>query len=124
MQLRACSLLHPQVRFWVDQIQQHEENCLIAIVGTKLDLLESKERGVSQAAVKSYAAQIHAKCYETSALSGSGVSTPFVDLVADWAKAPRKEIVPASTGIVAPTVNLNAKNVQPDGGGGGKGCCK
>lgn len=56
--------------------------CIIALVGTKLDLINNgANRGVQPGVVKKYAASINAKTFETSAkddsAGGDKISEPF-----------------------------------------------
>lgn len=120
-----------KVKFWVKEILAYEENCLIALVGTKLDLVEGgitalssssptspstassgggerrsnvelKPRGVPSSVVRQYAVTINAKCYETSALTSTGVAQPFIELTRDFTLRPRR--APAS---YSPVISLH-----------------
>jgi len=82
-----------KVQFWVRELRAVEENAIISIVGTKLDLLqEGKNRGTPQAEVKKYAHTIHAREYETSARTNVGIELIFEDIVKEWDKRPRRDI--------------------------------
>jgi len=81
-----------RVKFWVNELLAVEENAIIAIVGTKSDLLQDgKSRGVPQQEVERYAASINAKLYETSARLNVNVDVVFEDVVREWDKKPRHE---------------------------------
>jgi len=141
-----------KVKFWVKEILAYEENCLLAIVGTKLDLVDGgitqlgndtpsspsglKPRGVSSAVVRQYAVTINAKCYETSSLTSVGVAAPFIELTRDFTSRPRRAVTsyspvislhdsPSGTGSPAP--NRRATNgherKESKSNGGGTGCC-
>lgn len=61
-----------KVKFWAQEVQAVEEKCVMAIVGTKADLLETGERSraVPLSQVKKFAAGIGARVFETSAKLG------------------------------------------------------
>jgi GTPase SAR1 family protein len=111
-----------QVKFWVKEILTYEENCILALVGTKLDLVEQgKERGVPPLTVQLYATTINAKCYETSSLTGQNVAQPFVDIVKEYSSRPRKQIQAYS-----PVISLHDEGKKEEAkttGADGKPCC-
>jgi len=111
-----------KVKFWVKEILTYEENCILALVGTKLDLIEQgKERGVPPLTVQQYATTINAKCYETSSLTGQNVAQPFVDIVKDYSAKPRKQIQAYS-----PVISLHDEGKKDDTvakSSDGKPCC-
>jgi len=110
-----------KVKFWVDEIISHEESCIIAIVGTKLDLLEGgRSRAVPLQTVRQYAERIGAKYYETSALTGTNVAAPFHDVVAEWNKRPKK-MIPSTASPVIRLPERASEEKQPSGSG--PGCC-
>jgi GTPase SAR1 family protein len=96
-----------KVKFWVGEVRGAEPNCSIAIVGTKSDLLSSKPRGVSKETVQSYAAEIGARYYECSALANSSVAEPFVELVKEYSRKPKKNEVQKGE----PVLRLETENV-------------
>jgi len=105
-----------KVKYWVNELMAVEENVIIAIVGTKSDLLsQGKSRGVSQADVKAYAKSINARDYETSALTNTNVDITFEDIVKEWDKKPKHEQIQAYNPIVRleqPPSNLNVKKTR------------
>jgi len=110
-----------KVKFWVNEILAIEENCILAIVGTKSDLLaKGQRRGVDRSVVTKYAQQINATEYETSSLTGENVETPFVNIAKEWNTRPRGA-APPDPG----TVNLSPQTSKGSGssGSGGGGFC-
>lgn len=76
-----------KAKFWVKELQNVEENAIIALVGNKEDLIsEGKPRAVPRSEVAAYARSINAKCYEVSAKSGKNVEAPFLDIVKEFAQ--------------------------------------
>lgn len=75
-----------KVRFWVEELVQNEKNCAIYIVGTKLDRVEEEgvNREIDAFDVKSYAEQIGAKTFETSAKTGAFVDELFHTIAIDY----------------------------------------
>ncbi|XP_028416285.1 ras-related protein Rab-24-like [Dendronephthya gigantea] len=68
-----------KVKFWVNELHTHEENCEIFLCGTKLDLVkkDKKARQVDYHTTTDYADEIHAKVFETSSLNGENVAELF-----------------------------------------------
>eukprot|EP01060_Flectonema_neradi_P010223 TRINITY_DN17346_c0_g1_i1.p1 TRINITY_DN17346_c0_g1~~TRINITY_DN17346_c0_g1_i1.p1 ORF type:complete len:214 (+),score=21.31 TRINITY_DN17346_c0_g1_i1:186-827(+) len=64
------------VKGWVDSVQAEQANASIILVGNKTDL---SENAVPYSVGKSYADQISAPFFETSAKSGSGVAALFAE---------------------------------------------
>jgi len=95
-----------KVKFWVNELLAVEENVIIALVGTKADLLQDgRIRAVPLADVKKYAATIKALDYETSARKNTNVQVIFEDIVREWDKRPKRE---EPTHDIKPLVNLTA----------------
>jgi len=124
-----------KVKFWVNELLAIEENAIIALVGTKLDLIqEGKARGVSQSEVKKYAHTINAREYETSARLNIGVDRVFQDIVEEWEKKPKTEIHEYNPVISLGsdekkgerTLGLGVETASHGGGSGGSSqpCCK
>jgi Ras-related protein Rab-24 len=82
-----------KVKFWIGEIQAVEDNCILTIVGCKLDMIEKNKskRGVAREIVQQYANTIGAKAFETSALSGQGVAQPFTDIAQQFSTKPKKQ---------------------------------
>lgn len=78
-----------KAKFWVNELNQVEENVLIALVGTKADLLEEQQDvvRVPKQAILQYAHSINAKYFETSAKLGRGVEEPFLHLAKEFASS-------------------------------------
>ena len=71
-----------KVKFWVNELRTHEENCAIFLCGTKLDLLQKDKRArkVDYHTTTDYADEIHGKVFETSSLTGENVDELFYDV--------------------------------------------
>eukprot|EP00298_Acanthocystis_sp_HF-20_P004307 c14646_g1_i2.p1 GENE.c14646_g1_i2~~c14646_g1_i2.p1 ORF type:complete len:134 (+),score=47.15 c14646_g1_i2:128-529(+) len=68
-----------KVRFWVDEILKHEQECKIFIVGTKGDLLDNSAfQAVSLSEIEPFCHSIGSQGYfQTSAKSNIGVNELF-----------------------------------------------
>ncbi|XP_019361584.1 PREDICTED: ras-related protein Rab-24 isoform X1 [Gavialis gangeticus] len=66
-----------RAKFWVNELQNFEENCRIYLCGTKSDLLEEdrRRRGVDFHDVQDYADEIKAELFETSSKTGQSVGS-------------------------------------------------
>jgi len=102
-----------KVKFWVGELLQVEENAIIALVGTKSDLLEEgKNRGISQAEVRGYARSINAREYETSARSNVNIDRVFQDITEEWDKRPKDKM---DLHEYNPPLNLHSGNAAAAG---------
>ncbi|KAJ5077215.1 ras-related protein rab-24 [Anaeramoeba ignava] len=91
-----------KVRFWVSQLKENEKDCVIYLVGTKIDLiLNDSDRDVPMEEVESFSDEIKAKIFETSAKTGKNVHELFETVAADYLE--RKKTI---------------KNPSNNGGGG------
>mmetsp|Transcript_39417 Transcript_39417/g.66180 ORF Transcript_39417/g.66180 Transcript_39417/m.66180 type:complete len:205 (+) Transcript_39417:692-1306(+) len=73
-----------KLEFWVSELHENEPQCRIYLIETKYDQIESGgERAVSEADVKSYAADIDATVVRTSAKTGLNVAELFVGVARD-----------------------------------------
>jgi len=79
-----------KVKFWVDELLNNEENCIIYIVGTKVDLLQENggpiSRPLPQKEVNAYAQSIKATIFETSAKNNTNVEELFNKIASDFLK--------------------------------------
>ncbi|KAL8622650.1 Ras-related protein Rab-24 [Nucella lapillus] len=77
-----------RIRFWIGELRQHEEECLLYLCGTKCDLVEENPelRAVSFTAAKSLADDCMAEMYETSSKSGKNISQLFTKIAGDYMK--------------------------------------
>lgn len=106
-----------KVKFWVEELFENEPACDVYIVGTKVDLLQEKEREVERNMVENYMKTIHAKgYYETSAKTGDSIDTLF-DTIAANAFAKFKE------GEIAASNNSNTTFLDNDNPPKKSGCC-
>merc|ERR1712043_5697 len=71
-----------KVKFWTKELLEICENCILAIVGCKLDLITDEKvlRGVQPEEVQQYAATVNATTYETSSLRNTHVHKVFYDI--------------------------------------------
>ncbi|KAG8439400.1 hypothetical protein GDO86_005565 [Hymenochirus boettgeri] len=71
-----------RVKFWVNELQNFEENCRLYICGNKSDLLENdkSQRQVDFHDVQDYAEEIKAYVCETSSKTGQSVETGPAEL--------------------------------------------
>lgn len=81
-----------RVRFWVDELQKHEENCRIYLCGTKFDAVEENrcKRQVDYHSVTDFADEIiphESRVFETSARSGHNVHEVFEAIAKDFVRA-------------------------------------
>lgn len=67
-----------KVKYWVNELQQHEPNCVLVFCGTKMDLLaEGVPRGTSSDVVEDYASELNVESFETSSKTGENVEALF-----------------------------------------------
>lgn len=80
-----------RVRFWVDELQKHEERCRIYLCGTKFDVVEEnrRKRQVDFHAVTDFAETLsnEARVFETSARTGHRVNELFDEVARDFLRA-------------------------------------
>lgn len=101
-----------KVTFWVKELRKVEEEAVITLVGTKLDLLTDgkQKRCVSKEVVAAYAKTIGASVYDSSALIGQNVEQAFVSTVRTYVKK-----YPLRPGTAAPLtggVKLTSKKPE------------
>jgi len=116
-----------KVKYWVNEVLAVEENCILAIVGTKADLLsKGSPRAVDRSVVSKYAQQINAKEYETSSFTGENVESPFQDICKEWTTRPRGPVDPGVITLSTTTTsNPGSSNHRgSENSGSNKGCCK
>jgi len=76
-----------KVKAWVTEIKNNEPDCVLYIVGTKVDMLhEGALRAVSLSTLKEYANSVKAKTFETSAKTGEGVDDLFNAVAIDYVR--------------------------------------
>jgi len=76
-----------RARFWIQEVHGHEENCKIYLCGTKLDLIDVKERAIDYHDTTDYADTINAKLFETSSKDGTNIEELFEEIAADYIKS-------------------------------------
>eukprot|EP00823_Brevimastigomonas_motovehiculus_P003010 TRINITY_DN1809_c0_g1_i1.p1 TRINITY_DN1809_c0_g1~~TRINITY_DN1809_c0_g1_i1.p1 ORF type:complete len:205 (-),score=44.67 TRINITY_DN1809_c0_g1_i1:69-683(-) len=89
----ADSSSFAKLKYWVGEVKAVEDNILLCIVGTKLDLITSgtKKRAINQEEVKAFAKDLDASYHEVSSKTGEGVNDAFNDIVSRWQKKPKQE---------------------------------
>ncbi|XP_061473590.1 ras-related protein Rab-24 [Rhineura floridana] len=77
-----------RAKFWVNELQNFEENCRIYLCGTKSDLLDEdrRRRGMDFHDVQDYADDIKAELFETSSKTGQNVDELFMKVAEDYAQ--------------------------------------
>jgi len=79
-----------RVRFWVDELQKHEEGCRIYLCGTKFDVVEEnkRKRQVDYHSVTDFAEIIphEPRVFETSARSGHNINEVFETIAKDFVR--------------------------------------
>ncbi|XP_026529185.1 ras-related protein Rab-24 [Notechis scutatus] len=75
-----------RAKFWVNELQNFEENCRIYLCGTKSDLLEEdkRRREIDFHDVQDYADEIKAELFETSSKTGQNVDELFQKVAEDY----------------------------------------
>ncbi|KAK8739595.1 hypothetical protein OTU49_003417 [Cherax quadricarinatus] len=81
-----------RAKFWVSEVQKHEEDCRIFLCGTKLDLVmdKSQARQVDYHDISDYAEEVGAMVFETSSKTGANVEELFRCIVEDFALGHRE----------------------------------
>ena len=98
------------MKFWVKEILDICEECILAIVATKMDLLdEGKVRAVDREEVAQYVRSINAGSYETSSKTGANVLAPFQDICEKFTTRPPRP----SVSSYAPAVPLRTQQDEP-----------
>jgi len=101
-----------KVKAWVTEIKNNEPECVVYIVGTKLDMLhEGALRAVSISTLRDYASSVKAKTFETSAKTGEGVEDLFYAVAIDYIRS-------ANSSKTPPFDNVDVK-----GGSSQSYCC-
>lgn len=77
-----------RAKFWVTEIQKHEEQCHVWLCGTKLDLVieDPKTREVDFHDMSDYAETIGGRVVETSSKTGENVEKLFNAVIQDYAQ--------------------------------------
>ncbi|XP_042217969.1 ras-related protein Rab-24-like [Homarus americanus] len=103
-----------RAKFWVSEVQKHEEDCKIYLCGTKLDLAMDKpqERQVDFHDLSDYAEEVGAKVIETSSKTGNNVEKLFNCVVEDFAVTNADVMATLENSTI--TLHNNKKK---------KGCC-
>ncbi|XP_003217583.1 ras-related protein Rab-24 isoform X1 [Anolis carolinensis] len=75
-----------RAKFWVNELQNFEENCRIYLCGTKSDLLDEdrRKREIDFHDVQDYADEIKAELFETSSKTGQNVDELFQRVAEDY----------------------------------------
>ncbi|ESO97019.1 hypothetical protein LOTGIDRAFT_188052 [Lottia gigantea] len=75
-----------RVRFWIGELQDHEENCKIYLCGTKKDIVDddSSHRSVNEREAQALATDVMAELYETSSKTGENIRELFTKVAQDY----------------------------------------
>ncbi|NWX95366.1 RAB24 protein, partial [Nothoprocta ornata] len=90
-----------RAKFWVNELQNFEENCRIYLCGTKSDLLEEdrRKRGVDFHDVQDYADEIKAELFETSSKTGQSVDELFQKVAEDFVHFTAFQVMTEDKGV-------------------------
>nr|XP_009663991.1 PREDICTED: ras-related protein Rab-24 [Struthio camelus australis] len=90
-----------RAKFWVNELQNFEENCRIYLCGTKSDLLEEdrRKRGVDFHDVQDYADEIKAELFETSSKTGQSVDELFQKVAEDFVHFTAFQVMTEEKGV-------------------------
>jgi len=75
-----------KLKFWISELRKMEDNCLIYICATKIDLLggNNRNRAVDYHNTTDYSEEIKAKLFETSSKSGTNIVEMFQQIAEDF----------------------------------------
>ncbi|KAM8974688.1 ras-related protein Rab-24 [Pelodytes ibericus] len=90
-----------RVKFWINELQNFEENCQIYICGTKSDLVENDRslRQVDFHDVQDYADEIKAHLCETSSKTGLSVDELFQKIAEDFVNSSNFQVSSDPKGV-------------------------
>jgi Ras-related protein Rab-24 len=73
-------------RFWIGELQKHEEGCKIYLCGTKYDLVveDHRLRQIDEKEAKALALDVRGDVYETSSKTGKDINTIFTKIATDY----------------------------------------
>ncbi|GFO36874.1 ras-related protein rab-24 [Plakobranchus ocellatus] len=82
-----------RARFWIGELQKHEENCQIHLCGTKYDLIVDNPdlRKIQERETFALAQDVRGKVYETSSKTGKDVSLIFTNIASDYISSLRNK---------------------------------
>jgi len=108
-----------RAKFWVNELKQTEEECVVYLCGTKYDLVEEnkKSRKIDLGIVRDYAEEISAKFTETSAKTGYNIDPLFMSIAEDYINTSRDK--GASRQETTQSSGLRLEQPTPQK----KGCC-
>lgn len=80
------SVSFERAKFWVNELQKHEENCRLYLCGTKKDIINDNpdQRQVPASQVLHYAVEQNAEIFETSSKTGENVRELFYKVAEDF----------------------------------------
>ncbi|XP_005098103.1 ras-related protein Rab-24 isoform X2 [Aplysia californica] len=75
-----------RARFWIGELQKHEENCQIYLCGTKYDLVEAEPalRKIDERETRALAIDVRGEVYETSSKTGKDIERIFRKIATDY----------------------------------------
>lgn len=106
----TCAESAERAKFWVSEVQKHEENCKVYLCGTKLDLVldNPSARQVDYHDIHDYVDEVGGKVFETSSKMGSNVEKLFNCVVEDFANENAEVMVTLEDS----TIVLHNKNIK------------
>jgi len=68
-----------RARFWIGELQKHEETCQIYLCGTKYDLVQAdpEQRKINERETKALAIDVRGEVFETSSKTGKDIERIF-----------------------------------------------
>ncbi|CAL1539222.1 unnamed protein product [Lymnaea stagnalis] len=75
-----------RARFWIGELQKHEEGCRIYLCGTKYDIVEENPalRSVDEKEAKALALDVRGEVYVTSSKTGKDIEKIFINIASDY----------------------------------------
>ncbi|CAG5133213.1 unnamed protein product [Candidula unifasciata] len=91
-----------RARFWIGELQKHEEGCQIHLCGTKYDLIEGNPdlRRIDEKETKALAIDVRGDVYETSSKTGKDIDKIFVKIASDYLNSKRETLEEETSDII------------------------
>uniref|UniRef100_A0A0B7B6E7 Ras-related protein Rab-24 n=2 Tax=Arion vulgaris TaxID=1028688 RepID=A0A0B7B6E7_9EUPU len=91
-----------RARFWIGELQKHEEGCKIYLCGTKYDLIEENPdlRRIDAKETKALALDVRGAVYETSSKSGKDIDEIFIKIATDYLNLKRESLEEDNSDII------------------------
>ncbi|BFZ01101.1 hypothetical protein BsWGS_04140 [Bradybaena similaris] len=88
-----------RARFWIGELQKHEEGCRIYLCGTKYDKIEedSRFRNIDQKETQALALDVRGDVFETSSKTGKDINAIFTKIATDYLSSKQEQLVEGRT---------------------------